>query len=143
MQTILSNGKSRRFKDYNLLSADNLEMKLSSIGESNNYTVLYFWWSGCAPCRKFNRTVKPKLYKELNSKGIELVSISVDESTEKWRKASERDRISWINLYAGPVTGIRQDYGVRGYPTKVIVNKNLKFVDFEFSTLAELMELSE
>jgi len=130
----------KEFMDFNLPNIANKETLLSEVISANEFTVLDFWWSGCAPCRKFNQESK-KHYKELKENGIEIVSINLDDGMQKWQRASEKDSIEWINLYAGANSKIQADYNVVAFPTTIIFNKNKQKVDFDFHEATELLEL--
>lgn len=130
----------KEFMDFNLTNITKKETLLSKVISANEFTVLDFWWSGCAPCRKFNQESNEH-YKELKENGIEIVSINVDDGIKKWQIASEKDSIEWINLYAGANSKIQADYNVVAFPTKIIFNKKKQIVDFDFHKATELLEL--
>ncbi len=130
----------REFMDFSLPNIEEKETHLAEIISKNEFTVLDFWWSGCAPCRKFNQESK-KHYRELKENGIEIVSISVDDGMKKWQRASEKDSIEWINLYAGSNSKIQTDYNVVAFPTTIIFDKNKQRVDFDFHKATELLKL--
>lgn len=140
LQLILNENDPISFKNYELQNTADKRLELEELVKSNDYTVLYFWWSGCGPCRKFNRSSTPKAYQQLKNEGIEFVSINTDDSFSRWQNSSAKDSISWVNLYAGKLTGIEQNYRVRGYPTKLVFSKNLELIDLQFSTMKELSE---
>lgn len=129
------------FMDFTLPSASGEMMQLDMIIAENNFTVLDFWWSGCAPCRRFNQEAKEH-YKTLKESGIEIVSINVDDGIKKWKRASEKDAIEWINLYAGANSKIQADYNVVAFPTTMIFDSNKKLVSFDFHDATELLELT-
>lgn len=130
----------KEFMDFSLPNIAKKEVRLAEIISKNEFTVLDFWWSGCIPCRKFNQESKEH-YKELKENGIEIVSINVDDGMKKWRRASEKDSIEWINLYAGANSKIQVDYNVVGFPTTIIFDKNKQRVDFDFHKATELFKL--
>jgi len=130
----------KEFMDFSLPDISEKESQLSKIISRNEFTVLDFWWAGCAPCRKFNQESK-ELYKELKENGIEIVSINVDDGMKKWQRASEKDSIEWINLYAGSNSKIQSDYNVVAFPTTIIFDKNKQKVDFDFHKASELFKL--
>ncbi len=56
-----------------------------------NYTILYFWDSGCGHCKK----VTPKLldfYAEYKDKGVEVYAIGTEFETEDWKKYVRNER---------------------------------------------------
>ncbi|MEN9298003.1 MAG: hypothetical protein RLZZ429_316 [Bacteroidota bacterium] len=128
------------FHDFELLATDQQKVKLSTIAKKNKYTVLYFWWSGCAPCRVFINKERNN-YNSLKQRSIEFVSINVDDMKYKWRSASQKDRIPWINLYAGNNSPIIPSYQVEAYPTKIVLNNQLEIIDVSFISLKDLLKL--
>jgi len=131
------------FNDFLLTDIDDKKVRLSDVIKNNKITVLYFWWSGCLPCRKFNKETTFEKYSLLKENEIEIVSISVDESNQRWAKASRKDSISWINLYAGAVSDIELDYDVVVFPTKIIFDEDFNVIDFNFKDASELLRLVE
>lgn len=129
------------FKDYSLIDINGNEITLSEIISNNKFTVIDFWWSGCLPCRKFNKEVK-QYYNQLKEKGIEIVAINVDMQNSTWKNSSSKDKIEWVNLYAGKDTTILLDYNITSFPTKIIFDRNKKIIDFDFQTTEELLLLS-
>lgn len=130
----------KNFMDFTLPNIDDKESRISEIILANEFTVLDFWWSGCLPCRKFNQESK-KHYKELKENGIEIVSINVDDGMKKWQRATIKDSIEWINLYAGANSKIQADYNVVAFPTTIIFDKNKQLVHFDFHKATELLKL--
>lgn len=128
------------FKDFELESIKADTVKLSKIIASNKYTLLYFWWSGCSPCRGFIKN-EQKNYSAIRSKGIEVVSINTDQVKWNWRNASKKDRISWINVYAGSVSPILFDYNIESYPTKIIFNNKFEIIEKKMNSLLDLLDL--
>ena len=60
-------------------SAPNPEGKIVSLKESKGkFTVIDFWASWCKPCRQENPNMVA-LYKEFHAKGLNIVSVSLDE----------------------------------------------------------------
>ena len=60
---------------------------------------------------------------------------------KKWQRASEKDSIEWINLYAGSNSKIQADYNVVAFPTTIIFDKNKQRVNFDFHKATELLKL--
>src|SRR5690606_34946917 len=128
------------FKDFTLIDIDGNEITLSKVIPNNKFTVIDFWWSGCIPCRKFNKETKP-YYNQLKEKGIEIIAINVDRQNADWKNSSLKDQIEWINLYAGPDSKIIPDYQITYYPTKIIFDKDKNIIDFDFYTAEELLRM--
>lgn len=130
------------FKNFNLIDIYENKVDLQNIVKQNELTVFYFWFSSCGPCRSFNENINNDIIKELNENDIEFVSINTDINKEYWKKASKQDNIFWQNLYGGNLRDdIEIEYGFKGYPFKVIFNRNLELIDFNISKPKDLLEL--
>lgn len=92
---------------------------------NGKYVLIDFWASWCIPCRKLSPYIRD-LYLKYQKIGLELVSISIDESHEKWKAAIEEDNIKngtqLINntSYAGHSTADK--YNVGAIPDQVIID---------------------
>lgn len=60
-------------------------------------TIIDFWASWCNPCRKENPNMV-KMYAELHEKGLNIVGVSLDEDRNAWKKAIEKDGITWAQM---------------------------------------------
>lgn len=85
-----------------------------------------FWFSTCGPCRDQFTYAKP-LKEFLKQHGIELLYISIDDDTmeENWKNS-----IKYFDLYGWHLRALRalhtdmhQNYGIRLYPTYMLINK--------------------
>jgi len=128
------------FKDFTLKNISGGNSTLSEIIKNNEYTVLDFWWSNCAPCRKFNKDGEP-VYTKLKEKNIEIIGINIDTDPSIWNKVSKDDRIKWTDLYAGPNSDIQVAYKVYSFPTKIVIDNEFNIIDFDFKKAEELMNL--
>lgn len=132
--------KAVEFRDYTLQTLTGDPVKLSSIVAANRYTVLYFWFGGCQPCRAFMKKEK-RHYAAIRAKGIEFIAINTDEVYGVWKTISEKEQMQWYNLYAGTRSSIIHHYQVQAYPTKVIIDNQFKIVKQDFSSLRDLLKL--
>jgi thiol-disulfide isomerase/thioredoxin len=74
--------------------------KLSDYIGKNKVVLLDFWASWCAPCMNEVPNLKAA-YNKFKSKGFEIVSVSVDDSTEDWIKAVKDNGMNWVQLWNG------------------------------------------
>ena len=83
--------------------------------------LIDFWASWCIPCREDFPTLK-EIYKEYQSMGLEIISISTDTDTMAYRQAIKKDGIDiWKN---GLITDkIRSTFNIPALPIKYLINK--------------------
>lgn len=75
---------------------------LKSLLKGKKYMILDFWASWCVPCRREIPNVKNR-YDLYKSKGLEVVSISIDKNAEAWRKAVGEEQLKWPNFLSPAV----------------------------------------
>ncbi len=114
------------FIDGTLLDANGKEVKLSTLVKKGEYTMLEFWASWCHPCRQEIPHLKKvhEKYKDFN-----IISISVDERDADWKKAMNKEGMTWTQLrnsegFGGMVMG---EYGITAIPACIILDKEGKF----------------
>ena len=92
------------------------------------YCLLDFWASWCGPCRKKNQELK-QYYNELSSKGLKILSISVDEHKGLWKKAVIEDNLPWDNTWISDKTQkdiIDNFYRIDMIPTTILIDSDGK-----------------
>lgn len=112
-------------KEFSAKDLNNEEFHLSEVLAKNDYVLVEFWASWCAPCRAEIPHMK-KAYEDFHNKGFEIVSFTLDHKLNAWQKATTEESITWINVsdlkaHSSPVVKM---YGVAGVPANYLVNKN-------------------
>ncbi len=109
---------------FTLPSIKGDSVSLADILQKNEYLLIDVWASWCTPCRVANRKLAP-VYARLKKKGIEFVSISVDENQTAWKNAVQADQIPWIQLLSDNAMKGRfvADYQVKSLPGTFLLNK--------------------
>jgi peroxiredoxin len=94
--------------------------------KNKNYVLLDFWASWCIPCRQATPSFK-KLYEQYHSKGLEIISVSIDDNEKNWLKAVADDQMDlWRNIMVGSKdnsNSIRKLYQVQPVPTYILINR--------------------
>lgn len=107
---------------------------LSSL--KGKYVLLDFWGSWCGPCRGSHPHLK-EVYTKYKDKGLEIVGIAdekisdLESAKSAWLKAIKDDGLTWIqvlNNYDKATTDLAMSYGITGFPTKILLDKNGKVV---------------
>ena len=106
---------------------DGKKLKLSSINKK--LILLDFWSSDCAPCRH-NHPKMTALYEKFSSKGLEIISISLDTEKGDWLRAIAKDKLVWINVsdLNGWETKIAKDYFINSIPQSILLDKDRKIL---------------
>jgi thiol-disulfide isomerase/thioredoxin len=120
--------KEKTFEDFSMKTADGKDFQLSSIA-GKKIILIDFWSSDCAPCRrKHERLVE--LYTKYASKGLEIVSVSLDDTKADWLKAIEKDKMVWVNVseLKGWNTSLAEHYFVKSIPFSVLLNGERKII---------------
>lgn len=111
-------------------SAPNPEGKVISLKESlGKVTIVDFWASWCGPCRQENPNVVA-IYKELHSKGLNIIGVSLDKDAAKWKEAIAKDKLTWnqvsnLKFWDEPIAA---QYGVEAIPATFILDASGKIV---------------
>jgi thiol-disulfide isomerase/thioredoxin len=111
-------------------SAPNPEGKTVSLKESlGKVTIVDFWASWCGPCRQENPHVVA-IYKELHSKGLNIIGVSLDKDATKWKEAIAKDGLTWtqvshLKFWDEPIAA---QYGVQSIPATFILDASGKVV---------------
>ncbi len=92
-------------------------------------TLIDFWASWCAPCRRENPNVV-KVYNKYHSKGFDILGVSLDQDADRWREAIQKDGLPWhhISDLGGWQSKHAALYSVQSIPTTVLVDKDGKIL---------------
>lgn len=90
--------------------------------------VLDFWAYWCHFCHDQNQEEFPRLKEKYKNEDFVIVSYSVDVDKTDWEKSSKADKIDWVNIsnLEGVTDKVVTQYGVKGYPTSFIIDKDGK-----------------
>ena len=103
----------------------------SQTGELNSlyktkgkFTVIDFWASWCKPCRDQSPELV-ELHNNYRSKGLTIMSVSLDRNNERWLQAIRDDNLNWTHVsnlkhWKDPIAA---EYNVRSIPELFLIDE--------------------
>lgn len=111
--------------EFSLIDIDGKEVTLADF--SGKYALLDFWGTWCRYC--VMGIPEMKEYYQKYSDKIEFVGIDCRETQEAWKAGVEKYALEWTNLYNGYDQSLIVEYGIQGYPSKIIISPDGKVVE--------------
>lgn len=90
------------------------------------YVILDFWGSWCVWCIKGFPKMK-EYYAKYPGK-FEILGIDCNDTEEKWKTAVKKHELPWLHVYCPKTSTLLSDYGITGFPTKIIIEPDGKIV---------------
>ena len=96
---------------------------ISLYDTKKKFTVIDFWASWCKPCRDQSPELV-HLYNTYQSKGVTIMSVSLDRSNERWLQAIKDDHLNWTHVsnlkhWKDPIAA---EYNVRSIPELFLID---------------------
>lgn len=93
------------------------------------YVLIDFWASWCGPCKQEIPYLK-KAYSSYQSKGFEIVSVSLDDKKLNWTNALNQYQMPWIHLsdVKGFNSIVNELYHVPAIPKTLLLDKTGKII---------------
>ena len=109
--------------DFTVAGIKGDSIKLSSL--KGKVFILDFWASWCGPCRYSNKHLV-KMYNKYKDKGFEILSVSLDDQKNDWKKAASKDKITWMSAIdpGGWEAMTATKWQVDAIPASFLINKN-------------------
>lgn len=113
---------------FTLPAIDGTELGIASL--KGKVTVIDFWGKWCYWCMKGMPDMK-KYYEKYAGK-LEILGVNYGDTEEVWKKTVEENELTWKHVRMDRAnkeqTAILQQYGVSGFPTKVILSAEGKII---------------
>lgn len=134
-----------QYKDFSLLTIDGKETKLSDYIGKSNYVLIDFWASWCGPCIAEIPNIK-RVYDKYKDKGLEVISISIDQQKKPWIDALGKVDQNWIQLLCpkADIKSLQDAYNFRGIPFLILINKKgiIENINLRGDFLDQLMQIT-
>jgi thiol-disulfide isomerase/thioredoxin len=117
-----------KINNFSFETNNNTIASIDSIINKNKLTLLDFWASWCGPCRQNISHIKV-LSEEYKTKGFGILSISIENNKDAWKKAIEVE--SMYNFYHGiddSLKSIQTQLGIFAIPTYILLNNKMEIV---------------
>ncbi|HEY8660281.1 MAG TPA: TlpA disulfide reductase family protein [Hanamia sp.] len=116
--------------DFTLLKRDKTKFTLSST--RGGYTLIDFWASWCAPCRRAIPNWK-KVYGKYHKKGFNIISVADDRNLSDWEQALVKEQMPWIQVIdnfpnKNEPAVVTELYGIKSIPYYVLIDKDGRII---------------
>lgn len=110
------------FKPFAFNGQDFNTNTIVSLGKlKGKYVYLDFWAVWCGPCREEIPNLKA-LYEKVDRSKFEIIGIVGDSSSDQLGKMISENSITWPQIISDDKNKIKEQYGVSGYPTTLLIN---------------------
>ena len=120
--------EGKQAPDFTVTDSQGKTLTLQELIKGKKYTLIDFWASWCGPCRREIPNLKA-LYKEFATKGLEIISISIDKDNAAWQKALQEEQFPWPNFL--DKSNIADAYEVKLIPAIFLVDSTGKVLSIK------------
>ncbi len=131
-------------KAITFTQADTSGKMISLSSFNGKYLLIDFWASWCGPCRAESPNIKIA-YDRYQSKGFEVLGVSLDNDKNAWIKAINKDGLKWTNVsdLQGWKNDVAKKYIVQAVPANYLLDRNGKIIAKNLKGEALIKKLTE
>lgn len=86
-----------KIRNFTLENTKSEPVSLMDIAQKNKYTLIHFWASWDNKSLMQIKDLR-QLYKRFRKDGLEIVSVSLDDSKTAWKNTISVEKMNWVNL---------------------------------------------
>ena len=107
------------------------------------YMLIILWASWCVPCR--NEIPHLKDFNKSYQQNVSLVSLSIEEDYNRWKKAVIEEKMAWLNLSGLPKNKnqVAFTYDVKAVPTMILLDENGNIIQKNKNDLQKIIQAIE
>ncbi len=113
----------KKYQDFEFQTPNGERVRLSDYVGKSKYIFLDFWASWCGPCIEDVPYIK-EIYNTYKDKGLEVISISIDNSRDSWLRGLKRIDTPWIHLLDLDYPALKEAYNIIGIPYGILLNED-------------------
>lgn len=116
---------------------DTTSQQVSLSDYLGKYTLVEFWASWCAICRKENPALV-STYNQFKDKNFAILGVSLDKDQSAWLQAIQKDNLAWQHVsdlkeWSSPMVEL---YNIEALPYNVLLDPEGTIVDINLSPAA-------
>jgi thiol-disulfide isomerase/thioredoxin len=120
--------------DFKFLDINNEKHQINEFKEK--LVLLEFWATWCGPCI----AQLPSLKQINQSDKIELISVSIDDDIEKWKRKVPEFGMNWTNIHYKQDENLKDKFFVNGVPYNILLSQDGTILRKNIG-MSELIEL--
>lgn len=127
LETMKRGAKGMEILNFTLKDVDGKDVSIQSY--RGKYVLIDFWASWCKPCRAENPNVLAA-YNKFKDKNFTVLSVSIDDSPEKWKTAIEQDALPWTQVRdrENKKSKVMDYYEIHAIPSTFLIDKEGKIL---------------
>lgn len=113
---------NENIKAIDFCTSDIYDNKICLENLKGKYVLINFWASWCGPCVAELPSIK-EISEQYSNDSLEIISVNIDNDSSKFIKASEQNKMNWINIYRDFSLGTKFG-GLAMIPTLFLIDKS-------------------